>query len=140
MAEPSENITRAPTMVIDLVGIARGDKGRRCLARDDHCGVIVQPGLTVRFRHQEIHDHEFPDALYVYEVTPGGDGCHVGFLKDHLVFHVKEYDGKCAVVTEVFTTAHPSVEVRRLVYHYCGLAQAVLIKEEDGIDVKEAKI
>ncbi len=66
--------------VVDVVGIAIGDRGRSC---EEHeiCGRILLPDVLVRFVKEEIMvDGKIEVAISVYWVTDSVERCRVGFF------------------------------------------------------------
>ena len=76
MLQPKLDVTKAHPRcpeIVDLMDIARRDKGRECEVHSypSHCGVSVREGVLVQFSHKEIAGHELgssrPLPIYTFE-------------------------------------------------------------------------
>ena len=125
-------------IVVDIVGINQSDHGRSC---EEHscCGSsIAGLDVVVRFRtiqlkvdvNNEANPHAEADAIGVFHVTDGVDGCMIGFLRRHLLKYKDEYDGRLAQITEVFSEKSESPSDRAKHKRNCGCCSAVLIEAE----------
>ena len=72
-------------MVLEIVGTARGDRGRNC---DEHtcCGEVLQEDVVVRLRREQIlipnklgKGEKEETAYTINWVTDGHDHCRAGF-------------------------------------------------------------
>jgi len=97
---------RPISMVLEIVGTARGDRGRSC---GDHtiCGLeVVQEDVVVRLRREQIlvpnklgKGEKEETAYTVNWVTDGHDSCRVGFLPRAYGAHGGIFDGVlCQVI------------------------------------------
>jgi hypothetical protein len=117
-------------LVLDILGIASGDRGRRC---EDHmvcCSELLEEDFVVRLRMERILVPNFlagkgkkreETAITVNWVTDGVDRCHVGFLPQAYALEGAIYDGVLCQVTEVFTKSDPSRAIREKWYKTKGL-------------------
>ena len=123
-------------VTVDIVGLQASNNGRSC-EKHKACGTLLVPDVVVRFRAvklERVVDDGNPvveaDALAVYHVTGGIDGCRVGFLRRHLLQYKEEYDGRLAQVVEVFGKDSESPTDRAKHHRNMGCARAVLIEAE----------
>lgn len=123
-------------VTVDIVGLEASNNGRSC-ENHDVCGSLVVPDVVVRIREVQLAlepDEANPDketnALAVYHVTGGIDGCRVGFLRRHLLKYADEYDGRLAQVIEVFNDSSESPTDRAKYHRNKGCCRAVLIEAE----------
>jgi hypothetical protein len=101
-------------LVIDIAGIASGDRGCKCREHNVCCGEVLDVDIVVRLRREEIL---VPDdflsegnmrketAITVNWVTSGFEQCRVGFLPPGYVVDAACYDGALYQVIEVFDIA-----------------------------------
>ena len=119
--------------VVDVVGIAIGDRGRSC---EEHeiCGRIIHPDVLVRFVKEEIMvDGKIEVAISVYWVTDSVERCRVGFLPRFLVPSADDLHGVLAQVTEVFDESHSSAIVCKKVHHNHGFCTATILSNTTDI-------
>ncbi len=79
--------THSPGIVVEIVGIEKGDRGRSC---EEHnvCGEVVEEDTLLRLRREQILvDGKEETVIACYWVIDGVDCCCVGFLKRHMVKH-----------------------------------------------------
>ncbi len=122
-------LTHPMGIIVEVVGIRMGDRGRSC---EEHsvCGEVVEEDTLLRLRRVqiEVDGHEETVIACIW-VTDGIDRCRVGFLKRHILKHAWPFDGALAQVTEVFS-ADPrrcdSAE-RRMHHHNHGFALATIL-------------
>ena len=94
--------THPSGVVVEIVGLERGDCGRSC--EQDVCGSVVEEDTLLRLRKEQIVvDGVEETAVTSYWVTDGIDRCRVGFLKRHMVKHARRFDGALVQVTRVFS-------------------------------------
>jgi hypothetical protein len=117
--------THPSGLVLDIIGIAAGDRGRRC---EDHmvcCGELLEEDFVVRLHMERILIPNFlagkgkkreEMAITINWVTDGVDCCRVGFLL-----------GVLCQVTEVFSKSDPSCAICEKWYKNKGFAQATVI-------------
>ena len=118
---------------IEIVGIARGDRGRSC-EEHDVCGAVLQEDSVVRIRHVQITGEEMgteESALAVYWISDGIDRCHVGFLPRHLIKQWREYDGRIAQVVDLYEGSDSPTKKRKNTRN-CGCCEAVLIDNKES--------
>jgi hypothetical protein len=91
-------------LVLDIVGIAAGDRGRRC---EDHmvcCGQLLEKDFIVCLRKEKIlvrnvlavkwkKRYRYLTAITVNWVTDGVDRCRVGFLPRAYALKGPIYEG-----------------------------------------------
>ena len=118
-------------IAVDVVGIEASNNGRSC-DRHSVCGSVLVPDVVVRIRAVQLakDDGTEATALAVYHVTGGVDACRVGFLRQHLVKHQDEYDGRLAQVVEIFGDESESPSDRAKHHRNKGCCRAVLIEAE----------
>ena len=137
--------THPSGIIVEIVGIDRGDRSRSC---EEHnvCGSVVEEDTLLRLRKEQIMvDGVEETAIACYWVTDGIDHCRVGFLKCHMVKHVRRFDGALIQVTRVLTD-NPRIcdsAERKKKYgnHGCALATVVscLTEEDEDGKTKEGK-
>ena len=137
--------THPSGVVVEIVGLERGDCGRSC-EEHDVCGSVVEEDTLLRLRKEQIVvDGVEETAVACYWVTDGIDRCRVGFLKRHMVKHARRFDGALVQVTRVLSdNPHLSNKAERKKYsnHGCALAAVVssLSEKEDKGKTKEGKV
>ena len=119
--------------MLNIVGIARTDRGRKCDAHDC-CGDVVKEDVIVRLRRKQ---HVWKNKATgkneentIYEavwVTEGIDMCKVGFLPKAYVEHGSIYDGVLCQILDRKLPNDTSATVRRNWHCNCGYAIAVII-------------
>ena len=101
-------------LVLDIVGIAAGDRGRRC---EDHmvcCGQLLEEDFIVRLHKERIlvpnflagygkKRYRYETAITVNWVTDGVDHCHVEFLSWVYALEGAIYEGVLCQVTKVIS-------------------------------------
>ncbi len=96
---------RAEGLVIDIAGIAAGDRGCRCKEHRVCCGKVVNVDIVVRLHRKEIlgkGNMREETAITVNWVKNGFERCHLGFLLLSYVPNAAVYDGALCQVIEVF--------------------------------------
>ena len=95
--------THPTGVVVEIVGLERGDRGRSC-KEHDVCGSVVEEDTLLCLRKEQIMvDGVEETAVACCLVTDGIDHCHVGFLKRHMIKHVRRFDGALVQVTRVLS-------------------------------------
>ena len=90
-------------VVVEIVGIDRGDRGRSC---EEHnvCGLVVEEDTLLRLHKEQIMvDGVEETAIACYWVTDGIDCCRIGFLKRHITKHACRFDWALVQVTRVLS-------------------------------------
>jgi hypothetical protein len=128
--------THPSSLVLDILGIAVGDRGRRC---EDHmvcCSELLEEDFVVRLRMERILVPNFlagkgkkqeETAITVNCVTDGVDRCRVGFLPRANALDREIYDGVLCQVTEVFSKSDPSRAICEKWYKNKRFARATVI-------------
>ncbi len=118
------------------VGIAAGNRGRRC---EDHmvcCGELLEEDFVVRLCMERILVPNFlarkgkkreEMAVTINWVTDGVDRCRVGFLPRAYALEGAIYDGVLCQVTEVFLKRDPSHMICEKWYKNKGFARVTVI-------------
>jgi hypothetical protein len=139
---------RAEGLVIDIAGIALGDRGCRCKEHKVCCGEVVDVDIVVRLRCKEIL---VPDdflskgnmreetAITVNWVTNGFEQCHVGFLPLSYVPNAAVYDGARCQVIEVFDKDESSCANWAKWKPHNGFARTMVISKLNGKIVHKVK-
>jgi len=124
--------------VIDIVGIAIGDRGRSCEEHAAYCGVVLAPDVLVRLVKEEIMvEGEIETVVSVYWVTDSVERCRVGFLPRFMVAkHANKVNGLLAQITEVFDNHHPSPAIREKVNQNFGFCHATILDPNEPINVQ----
>jgi len=66
--------------VVDIVGIAIGDRGRSCEQHVAYCGVVLAPDVLLRLMKEEIFvNGKVETVVSAYWVTDSVERCRVGF-------------------------------------------------------------
>ena len=119
---------RPMDMVLDIVGTARGDRGRNC---DEHeiCGEVLAEDVVVRLRREQIlvpnklgKGEKEETAYTVNWVTDGQDRCRIGFLPRAYVEQGGIYDGVLCQVVRIGNESDNDKNERAKVRHSCGYA------------------
>ena len=127
--------THPPGIVVEIVGIDKGDRGRSC-EEHDVCGEVVEEDTLLRLRREQILvDGKEETAIACYWVTDGVDRCRVGFLKRHMVKHAWRFDGALVQVTKVLSAdPHRCDSAERKMFHHnhgCAFGTIVSSLRED---------
>ena len=110
-------------MVLDVVGTARGDRGRNC---DEHeiCGEVLAEDVVVRLRREQIlvpnklgKGFKEETAYTVNWVTDGQDRCRVGFLPRAYVAQGGMLDGVLCQVVRIGNESDNDKNERAKVRH-----------------------
>jgi hypothetical protein len=138
----------AEGLVIDIAGIAAGDRGCQCKEHKVCCGKVVDVDIVVRLCCKEIL---VPDdflgkgnmreetAITVNWVTNGLERCHVEFLPLSYVPNAAVYDGTLCQVIEVFDKDESSCTNRATWKQHNGFARAMVISKLNGKIVCKVK-
>jgi hypothetical protein len=123
--------------VIEIVGIAVGDRGRSCEEHVAYCGVVLAPDVLVRLVKEEILvDGRIETVVSAYWVTDSIERCRVGFLPRYMVAkHADGLNGLLAQVTEVFDKHNESAAIREKVYRNYGFCNATILDPEQPLNV-----
>ncbi len=120
-------------MVLDVVGKARGDRGRNC---DEHeiCGEVLEEDVVVCLRREQIlvpnklgKGFKEETAYTVNWVTDGQDRCRVGFLPRAYVAQGGVFDGVLCQVVRIGNESDNEKNERAKVRHSCGYASMQVI-------------
>jgi hypothetical protein len=142
------DLLRAEGLVIDVAGIAAGDRGCRCKEHKVCCGEVVDVDIVVCLRREEIL---VPDdflgkgsmreetAITVNWVTNGFERCCEGFLLLSYVPNAAVYDGALCQVIEVFDKNESSCANRAKWKQHNGFACAMVISKLNGKIVHKVK-
>jgi len=124
-------------LVLDIIGIAAGERG--CRGEDNMvcCGDLLEEDSVVRLRKERILVPNFlagkgrkkreVTAITVNWVTDSVDRCRVGFLPRAYALEGAIYDGVLCRVTEVFKKSDPSRMIREKWYKHKVFARAMVI-------------
>ena len=131
---PTTPAVRPMDALLDVVGTARGDRGRRCEEHKCCGGDVLAEDVVVRFRRQQIlvpnklgkGTHK-ETAYTVNWVTDGQDRCRVGFLPRAYVVQGHLFDGVLAQVVAVGNEFDDDPNERAKVRHACGYARVQVI-------------
>ena len=103
--------------VVDVIGIAIGDRGHSC-EEHDICGCVLLPDILVRFVKEEIMvEGKIEVMISVFGVTDSVERCRVGFLPCFLVPSANDLNGILMQVSEVFDELHSLVTIKIKVHH-----------------------
>ena len=113
-------------VTVEIVGIARGDRGRSC-EEYDVCGAVLQEDCVVWIWHVQIigATGNEESALAAYWISNGIDCCSVGFLPRHLLKQWEENDGSIAQVVDIYKGSDSPAKKRKNVRN-SGYCEAVL--------------
>jgi hypothetical protein len=104
---PKENVPgpfHPSGVVVEIVGMKMGDRGRSCEEHPNNCGEVLANNVVVHLRKvQIVVDGRKEMAIAAYWVSDGIDCCRVGFFPCHMVKHAVRYKGALAQVTRVFS-------------------------------------
>ena len=124
-------------LVLDIIGIAAGERGCRCEDNMVCCGDLLEEDSVVRLRMERILVPNFlagkgrkkreVTAITVNWVMDGVDRCRVGFLPRAYALEGAIYDGVLCRVTEVFSKSDPSRMIREKWYKNKVFARAKVI-------------
>jgi hypothetical protein len=132
----------AEGLVIDIVGIAAGDRGCQCKEHRVCCGKVVDVDIVVRLRRKEIlgkGNMREETAITVNWVTNGFEQCRVGFLLLSYVPDAAIYDGALCQIIEVFDKNESSRANRAKWKQHNGFACAMVISKLNGKIVRKVK-
>lgn len=126
---PVAMATLPEPIVIGIVGVDAGDRGRNC---EEHsvCGSVLSEveDVVVRLRKvQVLVDGKEETAIAAYWITDGMERCRLGFLQRHMVKHAARYDGALAQVTTVLGKDSTNSEERKMHHHNKGFCYATII-------------
>ena len=93
--------THPPGIIVEIVGIEKGNRGRLC---EDHdvCGEVVE------------EDGKEETSITCYWVTDGIDSYRAGFLKRHMVKHAWRFGGALVQVTKIRYSLHSVISSHEL--------------------------
>ena len=124
-------------LVLDIIGIAAGERGCRCEDNMVCCGDLLEEDSVVRLRMERILVPNFlagkgrkkreVTAITINWVTDGVDRCRVGFLPRAYALEGAIYDRVLCRVTEVFSKSDPSHVIREKWYINKVFARATVI-------------
>ena len=131
---PTVPAIRPMATVLEIVGTAKADRGRRC---EEHscCGkeVLVED-VVVRLRREQIlvpnrlgKGYREETAYTVNWVTDGQDRCRIGFLPRAYVTQGGLFDGVLCQVVSIGNAFDDNHNERAKVKHACGYARAQVI-------------
>jgi hypothetical protein len=91
-------------VVVEIVGMERGDQGRSCEEHDINCGEMLVEDVVVHLHKVQILvEGKEETANAAIWINDGIDCCRIGFLPCHMVKHVAQYNGVVAQVTRIFS-------------------------------------
>jgi hypothetical protein len=120
-------------MVLEIVGMAKADRGCRC---EEHscCGKVLEEEVVVCLCREQIlvpnrlgSGHQEETAYTVNWVTDGQVCCRIGFLPHFYVAHGGLFDGVLCQVVSVGQEFDDDVTKRAKRKHSCGYACAQMI-------------
>ncbi len=143
---PTAPAIRPMATVLEVVGTARADRGRRF---EEHscCGkeVLVED-VVVRLRREQILvpnrlGRGYPEetAYTINWVTDGQDRCRIGFLPRAYVAQGGLFDGVLCQVVSIGNAFDDNHNERAKVKHACGYARAQVIHSTVKIVIKFSK-
>lgn len=119
--------------MLNIVGIARSDRGRKC-DMHDCCGDVVKADMIVRLRRKQhlwknktTGKNEEYTAYEAVWVTEGVDACKVGFLPKAYTNYGSLYDGVLCQILERKKSNDTCASIRRTWHRNCGYAIATII-------------
>jgi hypothetical protein len=123
--------------VIEIIGIAVGDRGRSCEEHVAYCRVVLAPDVLVRLVKEEILvEGRIETVVSAYWVTDSVECCRVGFLPRFMVAkHANAVNGLLAQVTKVFDNHNESAAIREKVYRNFGFCYATILDPEHPLNV-----
>ena len=132
--------THPSGVVVEIVGLERGDRGRSC-EEHDVCGSVVEEDTLLRLRKEQIMvDGVEETAVACYWVTDGIDRCQVGFLKRHMIKHARRFDGALVQVTRVLSDdprlCDAAERKKKYANHGCALGAVVSHLDEEDLKGK----
>ena len=113
--------THPSGLMLDILGIAAGDRGRRCDKHMVCCGELLEEDFVVRHHMESILVPNFlagkgkkreETAVTLNWVMDDVDRCRVGFLPRAYALEGAIYDGVLCQVMEVFSKSDPSCVIR----------------------------
>ena len=113
--------------VVDILGLESPTNGR---SSEDHevNGAVIEVGSVVQFKRVKVTIEDMEEwAIGVYAVTTEeGDGLLVAFLGRFLVKRWQRYEGRFAVVKEMYRYSDSS-SLRAKSHRSCGAASTEII-------------
>ena len=95
--------THPSGIVVEIVGMERGDQGCSCEEHDINCGGVLVEDVVMPLRKVQILvEGKEEAAIAAVWINDGIDRCRIGFLPRHMVKLAVQYDGAVAQVTRVF--------------------------------------
>ena len=123
--------THPPGIIVEIVGIEKGNCGCLCEAHDV-CGEVVEGDTLLRLRREQILvDGKEETVIACYWVTDEVDCCCMGFLKRHMVKHAWRFDGALVQVTTVFSTDPRCCDLaeQKMFHHNHGCALGTIVSK-----------
>ena len=124
-------------LALNIIGIAAGERGRRCEDNMVCCGDLLEEDSVVRLHMERILVPNFLAgkgrkkrevmAITINWVTDGVDCCRVGFLPQAYALEGAIYDGVLCRVIEVFSKSGPSHVIREKWYKNKVFVRATVI-------------
>ena len=124
-------------LVLDIIGIAAGERGCRCEDNMVCCGDLLKEDSVVHIRMERILVPNFlvgkrkkkqeMTAITVNWVTDGQDCCRVGFLPRAYVAQGGIFDGVLCQVVRIGNESDNDKNERAKVRHSCGYASMQVI-------------
>ena len=123
-------------LVLDIVGIAAGNQGRRCKEHMVCCSKVVEEDIVVCLCKERIIVPNFlagkgkkreETTITVYWVMDSIDRCHMRFLPRAYALDGTTYNGVLCQVMEVFEKNDPSCAIHEKWHTNNGFARATVI-------------
>jgi hypothetical protein len=134
IAGPTVPAIRPMATVLDIVGTAKADRGRRCEVHSCCGKEVLEEDVVVRLRQEQIlvpnrlgKGYCKETAYTVNWVTDGQDRCHVGFLPCAYVAQGGLFDGVLCQVVSIGNAFDDDHNKRAKVKHSCGYAHVQVI-------------
>ena len=134
IAGPTVPAIRPMATVLEIVGTAKADRGRRC---QEHscCGKeVLEEDVVVRLRREQIlvpnrlgKGYREETAYTINWVADGQDRCHIGFFPHAYVAQGGLFDGVLCQVVSIGNAFHDDHNERAKVKHACGYTRAQVI-------------
>ncbi len=124
--------------VVDIVGIAIGDRGRSCEEHVAYCVFFGSRCAPSPGEGGDLVEGRIETVVSPYWVTDSIERCRVGFLPRFIeAKHAERVNGVLAQVMEVFDDHHSSQAIREKVHRNFGFCYATILDPDQPLNVPQ---
>ena len=117
--------------VIEIVGIAVGDRGHSCKEHVAYCRVVLAPDVLVhRLKEEILVEGRIQTTIFAYWVTDSLERCCVGFLPCFIVAKHADAVNRLLAQVKVFNDHIESGAIREKVYRNFRFCTATILDPE----------